>query len=416
MSGSIFKCKPTYKDGKILVGYIPAYPPYWSKPLRPVSYTCKGQLLALPSDHPAYQPFDVEEWSATKDYILWDCVKAWYPGNGYSSPARWMYFVNRLSGHTNYNFNPIANPEPCAQRWQYSNHWQEYTPCGGNFVPDWSPTYPIWDRYPSFKYGGKYWWCDILQAVGGEEPPFFAVNPPSEAGQWNEYIPSLSGNYLSIPPFGGIGKSPAKYIVSVIEKYRNVDYLGLYIDKTANYQVVLDYGMWGKSYFSFTTYVTQRQSNGTYANTTEGWSGSMWLSIGNTGVELKRQYQNFTTTLLHNRKRHPVEWDYYEAWPFCNEGCVLKGTRGDTRVFNFVDQNQRPYSYTLQTQVSWRPEDCTYTVWNNTSVYNFDACVSYLGKFFKACIVNGPGTPAGVVAPQDTDPESCNGTNVWMVV
>jgi hypothetical protein len=419
MSGSIYKCKPVYKDGKVLVGYWPAYPPYWNTPRYPVSYTCKGQLLAAPTDHPAYLPFSVDEWSPTTEYNLWDVVKAWYPGNGQWTPAQWKYFTNRLSGYTNYNFHPITNPEPCAQRWSYGNHWQEYYPCGGEYVPDWSPTYPIWDSIARFKYNGKYWWIEVGSEV--EEPPWYCPDPPSETTYgWHEYVPASSSNYSSIPPFGGIGKTPPKYRVSVIETYRHEDYLGLYHTTSANYQMVLDQGMWGGA-VTVVTYVKIRKSSGTgYDEYTETWTGTGYLWLLDYGVEIGRWKINYGSTderiLLSPYKITDPLFQLTGAYPYCNQGCCLKGTRSDTYVSSGVDQYQRPYSFTLYKQVSWRPEDCTYTVWNNTSVYDFDACVTYAGKFFKACILNGPGTAAGVVAPQDTDPEICTGSNVWRVV
>ena len=295
----------------------------------------------------------------------------------------------------------------------------EYTFASGDCCCFLDPSPDAWDSGTTYdtgdmvSYSGSNYYSTIDNNLN---------NTPPAAGKWVLYISCGNETWNDTPPFGGVGKTPRYYALSV-------DYLYHYY-LTANPTSSFDKYSFSDLYVldNVSTCMWEIECQDTdhlhedeNGSTSDTQPFNARLNLRDTTDPIAAGFDedcNFYSTAQDG-----LGWA--EAYPTTDECDGLDGPFGNSVFFDecktkgtsAIDCSLPFYTYTRNWQItmSWRPLDCDYSLYDTATNYSIDACVAYSGRFWRCCISNGPGTVHGVQNPTGTD-TTCTGSNYWKVV
>jgi hypothetical protein len=209
-------------------------------------------------------------------------------------------------------------------------------------------------------------------------------------GTWfTYYVGETLSEWNSFSPYGGVGKSPAGYVLAFESNYNKTT--SPTRSQTLKGKIVLTHSIGAglscaylgrgtanfydseEGPFVFTLNGSYSVSGGGAKVTAQAFLTSPGLPAGD--------YGGFDTGFL------------YARLPDVSGGRYCKITNTDS------------YDYTTDARywgtTSARPIDCDYVQYSTSIVYYSGACVYHVGRFWKCIAANGPGTTAGVQEPDD---------------
>lgn len=303
-----------------------------------------------------------------------------------------------------------------------------------------NPDPPEWDSgsiyslHDSVKYDSKLWYSTIVGENQGNTPGVFGWQNMFNLSCENE-------DWDSVSPFGGVGKHPKYYALSVDAFFR-YDY-DIYGENPFGSGIWELETIWRKQY-KFRYYYVATKSGRGYGSTAEKTDGRIdyyqfqqyhgivyadcsatvnppipgtidfctgIASPHNTkitfGPDIKANGWTpdedcFVTGLPSVSPRPPwvKEFNGFGRIEVDEAECKLVGSKNDSLLLHtpwgggnpsWIDEE---YSYS----VSWRPLDCNYELWDSEKEYFKGDCVAWLGRFYRAC---KPPRGAGAVLEED---------------
>lgn len=227
---------------------------------------------------------------------------------------------------------------------------------------------------------------------------------PGTDDKWTTYTSCGNSNWNSYPPFGGIGRTPAYYALSsrIEQDYVYTDgYYGCSPALTRKFIV------------EGSAIVPQNPQNWCSwgGNTTQSYYYNDILDFPTCSKTPDVQYDNPYPISVYLQCSVTMVGFYYPTWrmDFWGEN-IISGTRSRTT------ETQYPwYTKTEVWTMSWRPVDCIYSLWKDSTDYKVNDCVTWLGRFFKACLASGPNN-GGSQEPSVDAPGGCTGVNYWRII
>lgn len=334
---------------------------------------------------------------------------------------------------------------------------------------------PAWvafayDRYRGVSHDGKLWytmdftyaddepgngdldspwseiqgtWYSIYDGDSLNQEPGVAVN------YWRPYTHCDSTEWDSMPPFGGIAKTPMNYALSL--KVNGLDITKTYDESPPGScrqtsHIEIEYYM--DAYFLLERNETFGQScvwsggdPGTetpvYYDLLNYYLGVPGSSGSCSGVSIINQVPNIalneakiygTATELFSFDVDDVDCpDWFNFGPsrFYASGviddiaaCDLKGTVTQT-ICDITETAISPSTCIGETTrrklitvtASWRPVDCDYERWDDTKSYSINDCTAWGGKFYKSCANSNIGHE-----PEDDATNVCEVGYYWRTV
>ena len=285
----------------------------------------------------------------------------------------------------------------------------------------------VYNLYDCIAYGGDTYYSTIADNYN---------NTPPADGKWVIYTACGNTDWNSIPPYGGIDKTPGSYAVA-LKAYIYFDNVGDYYYKWwVNSLFILHYSAFNCHYsvecqnteYSWDIYNSLETTSGTSTEPFNAilqlgnWSGTLpWWGYdiidGDTCTKVPTTILNGAYFLFH---RTSAENDCYDKsypragilLPICTE--TGGGISDTASVDCSIDIGGGSYE-NYQLTIAWRPLDCNYTTYSESVDYNVDDCVGYNGHLFKCCLTNGPTTGAGVQNPSALI-TTCGGGSYWRLV
>lgn len=313
----------------------------------------------------------------------------------------------------------------------YTKNGKICTNCCG-FIPLYSsgncccyldPSPPDWNSgagyslYDCVTYSGQTWYSTQANNVNH--------TPISGSSWWARYTACGNEEWNSVSPFGGIGKSPLYYGVSVYYRYyRTRPDLSIWVDYVWKFYMTLQHSG-GCNYQKCADTTVDRYYYYAGSGTTiadrlvltlntwlqlAAWNGSIgnFLLIDDSCTPNKQSVTNSGFLVF---KSTSIGSECYDLDNPANgiliPVCQIKGVIAKQCDVPFYT-NMDHYVF----NVSWRPLDCNYALWDSTVNYNVDDCVSWDGWYFKACRRSGPSYD-GAQEPSSSDPTTCTGSNYW---
>ena len=216
--------------------------------------------------------------------------------------------------------------------------------------------------------------------------------PIEGGGWWAKYTDCGNSGWNSCPPFGGVGKTPLKYIFT---------------------QSIMSY-ISGGNYYYYPEHITILERYDSCA-----WTGSstfqyyssqdnLWIPVTQGATLLLNTFcEDATGAFLFNFGLSawglPMKSCDYADYALIGNPCDIRGSKSLSQI----NGSWRKFS--------WKPYDCAYSTWDLTANYSVDACVTWNGKFYKACKRSGPNY-GGAQEPSDSELDYCTGSNYWREV
>ncbi len=281
-----------------------------------------------------------------------------------------------------------------------------------------NPNPPPWDSQAIYQWGDcvsyddKLWYSWYDGPSQGDEP---GVSPV-----WETYSLKSCDNedWHSIPPFGGIDKTPFVY--------------GLSVDVTGHKAVQWSYGLetyWYNSTARVQAYFNLYYQEGCgwknygpfgflYEYSTEGESEDGPWSQEGVLTQDDLSFRSASLILCDVERLIPltsVGFSFLIYSALCTSGggeipchaLPFGGASGLIRIqdlpgctlqdsINFsldwpIDEVYDSGTNTANGRISWRPLDCDYALWDFDTVYEMDACVACGGQFYRSCASNNQG-------------------------
>jgi hypothetical protein len=237
------------------------------------------------------------------------------------------------------------------------------------------PSPPAWNSgtvYPhlyAVKHNDLTWYSTIVGDNQGNEPGV-------DAG-WTQYTHCDNEDWDSIPPFGGVGKTPKKYAFAVS---------GITVSRCENCMYIIDfsqtlsledypYPVIDPHTGNFATYGKYCEANAYFGSV--GATEGLWvlkflmISSGKTKITIS---SGITPGLCS-----PAGIVFSGE----TDKCTMSGTiENQYTVDDLCDGGTiNGYGGT----VSFMPLDCDYKKWNSSVTYAIDDCVAWNGKFYRSC-------------------------------
>jgi hypothetical protein len=268
-----------------------------------------------------------------------------------------------------------------------------------------NPSPPAWNDKIIYKftecvsYNGQLWYS--LQNNNINHIPAVGV-------WWKVYTACGNTNWDSVPPFGGIGKTPQYYVVSSMA-VRLLPYGGGECTQVTTYEPII------------------LTSDGAYGGRCT-WSGSAEATIeitatGDSGCDLPVVCKRTDDIILNLRDSGYTTIKLARVGtPICSDSCIctsvfsvgIASEEASISACTIKGSGTALYGATWTSYFSWRPLDCNYMKWNSSTDYEINDCVTHVGYFFRACLPSGP-SKGGAVEPSESDPTSCSG-QTWRKV
>ena len=278
----------------------------------------------------------------------------------------------------------------------------------------------IYSLHECVSYSGSNWYSSI----DGDN----INNEPGVGEGWVGYVSCGNEDWNSVPPYGGIGKTPTYYAISLwITGYAEYNGTGGRYDY-ANYNMNLILKATVDDDCTHQLYNTSNVADSNISwhvehinpyspdYSCDGESDLYYLSGGiglyheSTGLAdilvSTRFYIHYGATdcydvsALWKNKADAIAGGgavggSYPVMPYQYiDACEIVGNRSDTiTLTDGAFEQSRTY------KISWRPWDCNYTVYDEDENYTISDCVGYEGKFWVCILGNGPDTEAGVQNP-----------------
>lgn len=275
-------------------------------------------------------------------------------------------------------YNPVTKKlrtSSCCPSYEF-----QYAPCDNRCFLDPEPDSWISEKtyalYECVAYGSYLYYSTTDNNAG---------HTPGADGFWAVYLACGNQNWNSFPPFGGIGKTPLKYAVSVSFTVTTEGESAPEINR--KYYIALN-KCCVSGPFSFCVHDY-------YAYADEQDGGSLiGLNLSCSETEIKVTPYPYGINFIH-----------------CETGgCTIKGNCSNSGNWSGGSLTK---AWTIN--VSWRPLDCDYTSWSELVDYNVNDCVAWHGKFYKACRRSGPNYGGYQEPPIDAD-DVCSGGDYWRLV
>ena len=294
-------------------------------------------------------------------------------------------------------------------------------------APDWDSgtTYYLYDIVT---YSGTIYYCTVNGVTWAPGGIGWAVYTHCDNEDWN-----------SIEGFGGLGKTPKYYIVSaqITGGFMREGNLSGAI-YTMNIARKFPYG-------SGCNYAGSQDLNSMYTEWDVYDSGSIVCSgVDDTqsytsppliriySTPQIRMYATFSLSVFSPCTTLIDYTTFRDRYASCDgsktlsrptfvialDDCEMSGTKtADYSCYNDLGGGQSIEEW-KSVVVTWVPANCDYSLYSEDVDYSAGDCVAWLGRLWKACKENGPGTAQGVQNPTYTgnpDDYLCDGKH-WRLL
>lgn len=281
------------------------------------------------------------------------------------------------------------------------------------------PAPPPWDSQAIYQWGDCVSYEDKTW-YSGYQGPNQGNEPWTMSAYWVAYEHCDNEDWDSIPPYGGMGKSPMLYglsfDVSGILSYSGYYPFGSTLRVRGYFVLVGGAGVW-----SFGTGVPDERVECQYTYTAHDTSSGEPRSWNGTLTESDMYLEAyFHINCSVGSPSFTEFWIYFQPNPaLCGyepedvpcgilpflplserrgvgieglpeelPGCMLQGSTNWA-----VDWSTMYVTHTASGRISWRPLDCNYTLWRADITYPINACVAWEGQFYRSCRANNQGHP-----------------------
>ena len=274
-----------------------------------------------------------------------------------------------------------------------------------------NPNFPAWSAITTYNFtdpishGGNNYYSKVNNNLNHEPP---------NAAYWCSYNHCDNSDWNSFPPFGGIGKTPKYYALSLMIYGQSITYhVDCELCETLGISADFSYTLCANIKATRTGACTWSWTGILGGSVSWSWVTDDYSCSGTSIPCISGDYHCITLHLFPAIRYGFVFGSFRGADCLIPDDCKCGSyacpedgeisindcqISGSMAVKNYYSENTCYggtcpggtlfQEFTRDETVSWRPMDCEYTLWNSTTLYHIGDCVVWAGKFYICITTN----------------------------